>query len=70
VTAGAIKQSAIDLYIRAVAGRRGIGKVITPTQAVTNHCAELELSRSSGSSVFYFETATKTTSDQDCSAPF
>lgn len=42
MTAGAIKQSAIDLYPNAAPQTRN-RQVITPTQAVINHCAELEL---------------------------
>jgi integrase len=40
--AGAIRQSAIDLYPDAGWATRN-RQVITPTQAVINHCAELEL---------------------------
>jgi hypothetical protein len=42
MTAGAIRQSAIDLYPDATAATRN-RQVITPTQAVINHCADLEL---------------------------
>lgn len=41
MTAGAIRQSAIDLYPNA-SGATLNRQVITPTQAVINHCAELE----------------------------
>ena len=40
--AGAIRQSAIDLY-PGCSGATWNRQVITPTQAVINHCAELEL---------------------------
>jgi integrase len=42
MTAGAIRQSAIDLYPKAANATRN-RHVVTPTQAVINHCAELEL---------------------------
>lgn len=42
MTAGAIRQSAIDIYPQAGGATRN-RQVITPTQAVINHCAELEL---------------------------
>lgn len=42
IKSGAIKQSAIDLYPKAGGATRN-RQVITPTQAVINHCAELEL---------------------------
>lgn len=42
ITAGAIRQSAIDLYPDAGGATRN-RHVITPTQAIINHCAELEL---------------------------
>ena len=42
ITPGAIKQSAIDLYPKAGDATRN-RHVIVPTQAVINHCAELEL---------------------------
>lgn len=42
MTAGAIRQSAIDLYPAAGGATRN-RQAITPTQAVINHCAELEL---------------------------
>lgn len=42
MTAGAIRQSAIDIYPDA-GGATHNRQVITPTQAVINHCAELEL---------------------------
>jgi hypothetical protein len=52
MTAGAIRQSAIDIYPKASGATRN-RQVITPTQAVINHCAELEMCppiRVSGSS--------------------
>jgi integrase len=42
MTAGAIRQSAIDLYPRANGATRN-RQVITPTRAVINHCAEMDL---------------------------
>jgi integrase len=42
MTAGAIRQSAIDIYPEANGATRN-RQVITPTQAIINHCAELEL---------------------------
>lgn len=42
ITPGAIRQSAIDLYPDASGATRN-RQVITPTQAIINHCAELEL---------------------------
>lgn len=42
ITVGAIRQSAIDIYPNAGGATRN-RQVITPTQAVINHCAELEL---------------------------
>lgn len=42
MTAGAIRQSAVDLYPDAGGATRN-RQVITPTQAIINHCAELEL---------------------------
>jgi integrase len=42
ITAGAIRQSAIDIYPEAGNATRN-RQVITPTQAIINHCAELEL---------------------------
>lgn len=42
MTAGAIRQSAIDLYPDCT-GATWNRQVITPTQAIINHCAELEL---------------------------
>jgi integrase len=42
MTAGAIRQSAIDIYPDAGGATRN-RQVITPTQAIINHCAELEL---------------------------
>lgn len=42
MTAGAIRQSAIDIY-PGCSGATWNRQVITPTQAIINHCAELEL---------------------------
>lgn len=42
MTAGAIRQSAVDIYPKAGGATRN-RQVITPTQAIINHCAELEL---------------------------
>lgn len=42
MTPGAIRQSAIDLY-PGCSGATWNRQVITPTQAIINHCAELEL---------------------------
>lgn len=42
MTVGAIKQSAIDLY-PGCSGATWNRQVITPTRAIINHCAELEL---------------------------
>ena len=42
MTAGAIRQSAIELY-PGCSGATWNRQVITPTQAIINHCAELEL---------------------------
>lgn len=42
MTAGAIRQSAIDIYPDAVGATRN-RQAITPTQAVINHCAEMEM---------------------------
>jgi integrase len=42
MTAGAIRQSAIDIYPHAAGATRN-RQVITPTRAIINHCAELEL---------------------------
>lgn len=42
MTAGAIRQSAIDLYPK-VSGATWNRCVIVPTQAIINHCADLEL---------------------------
>lgn len=42
MTAGAIRQSAIDIYPEAGPATRN-RQVITPTRAVINHCAELEM---------------------------
>jgi hypothetical protein len=42
MTAGAIRQSAIDLY-PGCSGATWNRQVIAPTQAIINHCAELEL---------------------------
>lgn len=42
ITAGAIRQSAIDIHPNDSGATRN-RQVITPTQAVINHCAELEM---------------------------
>lgn len=42
MTAGAIRQSAIEIYPKAGPATRN-RQVITPTRAVVNHCAELEM---------------------------
>ena len=42
MTGGGIRQSAIEVYPKAGAATRN-RQVITPTQAVINHCAELEM---------------------------
>ena len=42
IAAGAIRQSAIDIYPQAGPATRN-RQVITPTRAVINHCAELEM---------------------------
>jgi integrase len=42
ITAGSIRQAAIDLYPKAKNSTRNT-QVITPTLAVINHCAELQL---------------------------
>jgi integrase len=42
MTPGAIRQSAVDIYPNSNGATRN-RQVITPTQAVINHCAELEL---------------------------
>lgn len=42
IAAGAIRQSAIDIYPHACPATRN-RQVITPTRAVINHCAELEM---------------------------
>ena len=42
MTAGAIRQSAIDIYPQARPATRN-RQVITPTRAVINHCSELEM---------------------------
>jgi integrase len=58
MTRGAIKQSAIDIY----PGRSGATwnrQVITPTQAVINHCASLELCSSIKIERFDFEQEIK-----------
>lgn len=42
ISAGAVRQAAIDLYPRTSAATRN-RQAIVPTQAIINHCAELEL---------------------------
>ena len=64
MTAGAIKQSAIDLY-PGCSGATWNRQVITPTQAVINHCAGLELCSFIRIERFDFEETTKTPVDQD-----
>ena len=59
MTSGAIKQSAIDLY-PGCSGATWNREVITPTQAIINHCAELELCSPVRIKRFEFETAIKT----------
>jgi integrase len=59
MTAGAIRQSAIDLY-PGCSGATWNRQVITPTQAVINHCAGLELCPPIRIKRFEFETAIKT----------
>lgn len=56
--AGAIRQSAIDLYPDAGGATRN-RQVITPTQAVINHCAELEKCSPVRIRRFSFETKIK-----------
>jgi len=55
---GAIRQSAIDLYPDAGGATRN-RQVITPTQAVINHCAELERCSPIRIKRFQFETKIK-----------
>jgi integrase len=64
MTAGAIKQSAIDLY-PGCSGATWNRQVITPTQAVINHCAELELCSFIRIKRFDFEEKVKTPVDQE-----
>jgi integrase len=59
MTSGAIKQSAIDLC-PGCSGATWNREVITPTQAIINHCAELELCSPIRIKRFEFETAIKT----------
>jgi hypothetical protein len=63
MTAGAIKQSAIDLY-PGCSGATWNRQVITPTQAVINHCASLELCAPIRIKRFEFDAAVKTPVDQ------
>jgi integrase len=58
ITAGAIRQSAIDIYPKAKPQTRN-RQVITPTQAVINHCAELEMCPPVRVKRFKFEAAIK-----------
>ena len=58
VTAGAIKQSAIDLYPNASGATRN-RQVIVPTQAIINHCAEMDLCTPIKIRRFKFETKIK-----------
>lgn len=59
MTAGAIRQSAIDLY-PGCSGATWNRQVITPTRAVINHCAELDLCPPIRVRGFEFSTAIKT----------
>jgi integrase len=58
MTRGAIKQSAIDIY-PGCSGATWNRQVITPTQAVINHCASLELCSSIKIERFGFEAEIK-----------
>lgn len=58
MTAGAIRQSAIDMYPDAGGATRN-RQVITPTLAVINHCAELGLCSPVRMKRFKFETKVK-----------
>lgn len=58
MTAGAIRQSSIDIYPEAKPQTRN-RQVITPTQAVINHCAELEMCPPVRIKRFKFEAAIK-----------
>jgi integrase len=64
MTAGAIRQSAIDLY-PGCSGATWNRQVVTPTQAVINHCAQLELCSFIRIKRFDFEETTKTPVDRD-----
>jgi integrase len=58
MTSGAVKQSAIDLY-PGCSGATWNREVITPTQAIINHCADLELCPPIRIKRFKFEVAIK-----------
>jgi integrase len=58
INSGAIKQSAIDLYPDAGGATRN-RQVIVPTQAIINHCAELDLCAPIRIKRFKFETKIK-----------
>lgn len=58
MTAGAIRQSSIDIYPKAKPQTRN-RQVITPTQAVINHCAELEMCPPVRIKRYKFEAAIK-----------
>ena len=58
ITSGAIKQSAIDLYPNAGGATRN-RQVIVPTQAIINHCAEMDLCAPIKIRRFKFETKIK-----------
>jgi hypothetical protein len=64
MTPGAIKQSAFDIYPKAGNATRN-RHVITPTQAIINHCAELSLCSFVRITRLDFDEAVKTPVDQD-----
>ncbi len=64
MTAGAIRQSSIDIYPHAGPATRN-RQVITPTRAVINHCAELEMCAPIRVRKFKFEQKIKTPVLQD-----
>ncbi len=64
MTAGAIRQSSIDIYPTAGPATRN-RQVITPTRAVINHCAELEMCAPIRVRKFKFEQKIKTPILQD-----
>ena len=59
ITSGAIKQSAIEIYPDAGGATRN-RQVIVPTQAIINHCAEMNLCSPIKIRRFKFETKIKT----------